>query len=278
MTALARVAVRPGSVTGVARLLLIGGTRVVTVCEEASCPNLPECWGRGTATFMVLGDICTRGCRYCAVGKGVPTAPDPAEPARLAAAAVAMRLAYVVMTMVDRDDLPDGGAAHIAACVRAQKALPDPPLVEVLVGDFRGDLKATETVLDAGVDVFAHNLDTVPRLYPALRPRGDYRGALSILALAAARGVVTKTSLIAGMGETEAEMVAAMAEAAGAGVRLFTCGQYLRPSARQMAVARHLDMAQFGRLEEVARSQGMVAVCGPLVRSSFRAESLYAQI
>lgn len=272
-----RVAVRPGATRRLERLLAAGGERQTTVCEEARCPNLPECWGRGTATFMALGAICTRGCRYCAVAKGVPAPPDPGEPARLAAAAARMGLSFVVMTMVDRDDLADGGAAHIAACVRALKRLPNPPLVEVLVGDFQGDREAVATVLASGLDVFAHNLETVPRLYPALRPKGDYRRALAALSQAAAGGVATKTGLIAGMGETEAEMGEVLDDAAAAGATLFTCGQYLRPSPRQMPVARRLGNADFARLEAAARRRGMAAACGPLVRSSYRAESLFAQ-
>ena len=278
MSVLARVRVQAGDTGRLSRLLEVEGSRLTTVCEEASCPNLPECWRRGTATFMALGDICTRGCRYCTVAKGVPAPPDKGEPRRLAAAVAKMGLAYVVMTMVDRDDLPDGGAAHIAACVRAIKALPNPPLVEALVGDFLGDGQAVETVLASGVDVFAHNLETVPRLYPTLRPRGDYQRALSILAQATAGGVVAKTGLIAGMGESLSEMEGVLDDGAAVGVRLFTCGQYLRPSRRQAPVARHLAVAEFGHLEEAARKRGMAAACGPLVRSSYRAESLFAQI
>lgn len=272
----ARVAVRDRATDRLRGLFAGVGGRVTTVCEEACCPNLADCWGRGTATFMVLGDVCTRGCRYCAVAKGRPEPPDPGEPARLAAAAAELGLRYVVVTMVDRDDLDDAGSAHVAAVARALKALPDPPLVEVLTGDFMGRLAAVDEVLDAGVDVFAHNVETVPRLYPRLRPQGDYARALAVLAHAARRRPV-KSSLVAGMGEEEGEVLGVLDDLAAAGVSLFTCGQYMRPSPRQAPVARHVEPAEFSRLERAARTRGMAAACGPLVRASYRAESLYLE-
>lgn len=249
-----------------------------TVCEEARCPNQGECWGEGTATFLLLGDVCTRACRFCAIQSGRPSAPNDAEPERIASAARALGLKHVVLTSVDRDDLPDGGAAHLARCVRALKL--GGLTVELLAPDFGGDEAAVRTVLDAGLDVFAHNVETVRRLSPSVRDaRASTDRSLAVLAAAkrARPDVVTKSGLMLGLGETDDEVLDAMQELRGAHVDVLTLGQYLRPSRRQAAVARFADPETFASLQDDARTLGFLAVAsGPRVRSSFRAAALWA--
>jgi lipoic acid synthetase len=259
------------------RMLLRRGA-LNTVCEEARCPNLGECFARGTATFLLLGDRCTRRCRYCSVGTARPLPPDPLEPESVAAAAAEMGLRHVVLTSVDRDDLADGGAAHFAATVRAvRKALPG-AAVEVLTPDFRGDESALGTVLDSQPEVFNHNIETVPRLFPRLRPQGRY--GMSLEVLSAARRLrpdqATKSGLMVGLGETDQEVTAVLADLRSAGVGIVTIGQYLRPSRDHEPVHRYVTPDAFRAFEREARRLGFPAVySGVFVRSSFHAEEVY---
>jgi lipoic acid synthetase len=249
-----------------------------TVCEEARCPNLGECFTRGTATFLLLGDRCTRRCGYCAVSTARPLPPDPAEPERVAEAARRMGLRYVVLTSVDRDDLADGGASHFAAAVRhVRRALPG-ARVEVLTPDFKGDRAALASLLEAEPDVFNHNIETVPRLFPRLRPQGRYRLSLDVLAEArrVRPGQVTKSGLMVGLGETDAEVVPVLSDLRAAGVDIVTIGQYLRPTRAHEPVHRYVTPDAFRALEAEARRIGFPTVySGVFVRSSFNAEEIY---
>ena len=246
-----------------------------TVCQEARCPNIGECWGHGTATFMILGDICTRGCRYCAVDKGLPTELDLDEPAKLADAVVEMGLAYAVITSVDRDDLADGGAAIFAQSIRAIRERSPATSIEVLVPDFRGDAAALRAVLDAGPDVFNHNIETVPRLYRRARGGGVYATSLDVLARARgwSSGVVTKTGMMLGLGEEMPEVLAVMRDLVERGVDILTLGQYLRPTEWHLAVERFVHPDEFAELARLGEAMGFAHVeAGPLVRSSYRAD------
>ena len=249
-----------------------------TVCEEARCPNLGECFTRGTATFMLLGDRCTRRCGYCSVSTARPLALDPGEPGRVAEAAARMGLRYVVLTSVNRDDLPDGGAGHFAQTVRAiRRALPG-AAVEVLTPDFRGDRAALETVLEAQPEVFNHNIETVPRLFPRLRPQGRY--ALSLEVLRAIKELrpsqVTKSGLMVGLGEADEEIAPVLRDLREAGVDTLTLGQYLRPTREHEPVHRYVTPEAFRAFEETARRIGFPTVySGVFVRSSFNAEEIY---
>jgi lipoyl synthase len=258
-----------------------------TVCEEAKCPNLGECWASGTATFMVLGDTCTRGCRFCAVkthSEGTPVDPD--EPEKVAESCVAMGLKYVVLTMVDRDDLPDGGAAHVGSTIRAIKRRSPEMLVEALVGDWlagpRQDVTTEQmiaTVLEAGPDVYAHNVETVLRLTPRVRDhRCSYARSLGTLRTAKALrpGIVTKSSVMLGLGENEREVEQAMDDLREYGVDVVTFGQYLRPTLLHLPVREHVTPARFAALEARALTKGFLYVAaGPLVRSSYKAAEFY---
>jgi len=246
-----------------------------TVCEEAQCPNIWECYHHRTATFLVLGDHCTRNCRFCAVKSGRPVPPDPSEPARVAEAARRLGLDHVVITSVTRDDLPDGGAGHFAACIGAvRRALPG-VTVEVLTPDFGGSRVAVRIVAEAVPDVFNHNVETVPRLYARVRPRASYRRSLEVLKAAAGFGLVTKSGLMLGLGETEDEVRGVLADLRDAGCALMTLGQYLRPSNAQLPVERFLPPDEFDRLRAMALYMGFAGVAaGPLVRSSYRAAEL----
>jgi lipoic acid synthetase len=249
-----------------------------TVCEEARCPNLGECFSRGTATFMLLGDRCTRRCGYCSVGTAKPFAPDPAEPARVAQAALRLGLGYVVLTSVNRDDLEDGGAAHFAATIAAVRGALPQAGVEVLTPDFKGDRGALTTVLAAGPAVFNHNIETVPRLFGRLRPQGRYRLSLDVLEAARAirPDVPTKSGLMLGLGETDAEVLAVLRDLRASGVEIVTLGQYLRPTREHEPVHRYLPPEAFALLERAARELGFGAVyAGVFVRSSFNAEEVY---
>ena len=219
---------------------------LATVCEEAGCPNISECWNDGTATFMILGDRCTRACGFCMVDTRKPAAPESDEPARVAEAVDRMGLGHVVVTMVARDDLPDGGAGAVAATVRAVRDRNPDCRVEVLVSDFRGDESAIATVVDARPDVFNHNIETVARLQRAVRPSASYARSLSVLARAGAAGLVTKSSIIVGMGETSDEVVETMADLAAIGVDIVTIGQYLRPTSHHLPVANWWRPGSFG--------------------------------
>ena len=231
-----------------------------TVCEEAHCPNVWECWGGGTATIMLMGDMCTRGCRFCAVGSGNPHGVlDLDEPRKVAIALSQMDLAYVVLTSVDRDDLADGGAAHFARAVREIKARRPDMLVEALIPDFQGDLDAVRTVVDAGVDVLDHNLETVERLQAVVRDRrANYAQSLSVLrgAKAMRAGLFTKSSLMLGLGETRAEVLQAMRDLRAAGVDIVTLGQYLRPSGWHLPVQEFVPPEAFDRLREAGEAMG----------------------
>ncbi len=251
--------------------------RLATVCAESMCPNIGECWNAGTATIMLMGHVCTRACRFCAVDTGNPRGwLDAEEPENAARSVELMGLKYVVLTSVDRDDLPDGGAGHYAACVRAIKARNPGTAVEALTPDFAGDLAAVSTVLDSGVDVFAQNLETVRRLTPDVRdPRAGYDQTLAVLAHAAAgrRQVLVKSSLMLGLGESADEVSRAMDDLRGAGVQLLTLGQYLRPTANHLPVREFVHPDQFAAYRQLGLDKGFIeVVAGPLVRSSYRAE------
>lgn len=253
-----------------------------TVCEEAACPNLPECFGHGTATFMIMGDVCTRRCAFCDVAHGMPLPLDPEEPRRLAAAVRRLGLRYVVITSVDRDDLRDGGAAHFAACVAAlREACPD-TRVEILVPDFRGRMdRALEALAAAPPDVLNHNLETVPRLYRTVRPGADYGWSLRLLERFAARHprVPTKSGLMLGLGETPQEIEAVMRDLRAHGCRMLTIGQYLQPSRHHHPVLRYAPPAEFDALARLGYRLGFTHVAsGPLVRSSYHADAQAAGV
>jgi lipoic acid synthetase len=250
--------------------------RLHTVCEEASCPNIGECFGRGTATFMILGDICTRRCPFCDVAHGRPLPPDPEEPAHLADTIARLRLSHVVITSVDRDDLRDGGAAHFAECIRAVRSRSPATTIEILVPDFRGRMERALEILGAAPpDVLNHNLETVPRLYRAARPGGDYAHSLALLAAFKDRhpGIPTKSGLMVGLGETDEEILAVMRDLRAHGVDMLTIGQYLAPSAHHLPVDRYVPPETFAMFEREAAAMGFRhAAIGPLVRSSYHAE------
>ncbi|MSQ01746.1 MAG: lipoyl synthase [Myxococcales bacterium] len=248
--------------------------RLHTVCEEARCPNVGECWGGGTATFMVLGDTCTRGCRFCAVMTARnPAPPDAAEPANLADAIAEMELDFVVVTSVNRDDLPDQGAGHFAACITASRERSPQTLVEVLIPDLRGDTALLDVILAARPDVLAHNVETIPRLQAPVRdPRASWAQSLAILAHAKSRGALTKTSIQIGHGESEAEVIAAMTQLRTIDVDFLTLGQYLRPTPAHLAVTEFVTPEVFARYEAAGLAMGFRYVAsGPLVRSSYKA-------
>lgn len=259
------------------RRLLRGG-RLHTVCQEACCPNMFECFAQQTATFLILGDHCTRGCTFCAV-KGGPTAPpDPDEPRRVARAAADLALDYVVLTAVTRDDLPDGGAAHFAATIQALRQTIDQVRVEVLIPDFQGDDQALQTVLAARPDVLNHNLETVPRLYPEVRPQARYQRSLQLLRNAADHvpAIPTKSGLMLGLGETDAEIEAVLADLRRARCRILTLGQYLQPSPAHHPVARYIPPERFAAWRRKALKMGFSAVAaGPFVRSSYKAKESF---
>jgi lipoic acid synthetase len=245
-----------------------------TVCEEAHCPNVGECWEHGTATFMILGDVCTRNCAYCAVAHGRPPKFDPAEPERVAEAAATMKLQHVVLTSVDRDDLPDFGAWAFAETIRQIKARSPQTSVEVLVPDFQGKEASILTVLEAEPDIYNHNTETVPRLYKKCRPGGRYERVMNIFTTAKrlAPQIPTKTGIILGMGETNEEVVSVMKDLRAVDVDILTLGQYLRPSDGHIALDRYVTPEEFRRFYEIGMELGFRHVeSGPLVRSSYHA-------
>jgi lipoic acid synthetase len=251
--------------------------RLSTVCEESMCPNIGECWNSGTATIMLMGSVCTRACRFCAVDTGNPSAwIDPDEPESAAASVRLMGLKYIVLTSVDRDDLADGGAEHYAACIRAIKRVNPATAVEALTPDFQGDRQAVRTVVETPLEVFAHNLETVERLTSAVRdPRAGYAQSLAVLqsAKSVRPDILTKSSLMLGLGETEAEILASMSDLRARGVDILTLGQYLRPTANHLPVQRFVRPEEFQRYRDRGLQQGFLeVVSGPLVRSSYRAE------
>ena len=253
---------------------LMRGLALHTVCEEARCPNIGECWEHRAATFMVLGDVCTRNCAYCAVAHGTPAAYDAEEPVRLAEAVAQMGLRHVVVTSVDRDDLPNGGAETFAGCTTEIRArLPD-TTVELLIPDFKGSERALRIVVDAGPDILNHNLETVRRLYRMARPGGDYMRALELLRRAKRmdHDLVTKSGIMCGLGEEWDELLGAMHDLRRQDVSLLTLGQYLRPSGSHLPVARYYTPAEFAELEGAGLRMGFRHVeAGPLVRSSYHA-------
>jgi lipoic acid synthetase len=251
-----------------------------TVCEEARCPNVGECWREGTATVMLLGDVCTRGCRFCAVTTGDPRgAVDVREPEHVARAIARLDLAYVVLTMVDRDDLLDGGADHVARTVRRLRGLRPDILIETLVGDFHGHLGAVDVVAEAAPDVLAHNVETVRRLTRTVRDaRCSYDQSLAVLRRAKDRGRMTKSSIMVGLGETDAEVAETLRDLRAAGVDVVTIGQYLRPTPRHHEVVRFVEPATFEEWQRAALEMGFLyAASGPLVRSSYRAAEVFVR-
>lgn len=254
---------------------LIDRLNLETVCDHARCPNRMECYAAKTATFMVLGDVCTRRCGFCAVAKGKTRRPDPGEPQRVAEAARQMGLRHVVITMVTRDDLPDGGADHVVRTVEAVRRACRDVSVEVLTSDFAGSRDALDRVIDAAPEVFNHNSETVPRLYRAVRGRkADYRGMLEVFRRIGRRNprIESKSGLMLGLGEARQELLDTLADLLDAGCRLLTLGQYLRPSLDQIPVVRYLPPEEFDLLGEMARRMGFRQVAsGPLVRSSYHA-------
>ena len=258
---------------------LLDGARLNTVCAEAHCPNIGECWDRGTATFMILGDICTRACAYCAVDTGKPVGLDLQEPARVADAVERMGLRYAVITSVDRDDLPDGGASIFAQTIRqVRKRMPDTK-VEVLIPDFQGDSDALKKVMDASPDTLNHNIETVRRVFGRVRPKGNYDGSLELLARAKdiVPNAVTKSGMMVGLGETWDEIIETMHDLREVDCDLLTIGQYLRPSKKHVALAKWYTPAEFDELSAIGRSLGFSHVAsGPLVRSSYHADEQHA--
>jgi lipoic acid synthetase len=253
---------------------LLRGLRLHTVCEEARCPNVGECWDHRAATFMILGDVCTRNCAYCAVAHGTPAPLDEDEPRRLAEAVAAMAMRHIVVTSVDRDDLPDGGAGMFAAVVREARSRSPGTTVELLIPDFRGSLAALRAVVEARPDILNHNLETVERLYRIARPGGRYPRALELLRRARELdpALVTKSGLMVGLGEQWDELLTAVRDLRAVGVEILTVGQYLRPSASHLPVARFYAPEEFAELKRYGESLGFRHVeSGPLVRSSYHA-------
>jgi len=250
--------------------------RLHTVCEEAHCPNLGECWGHRTATFLIMGDVCTRNCRFCNVQTGRPAPLDPEEPRHVAEATAAMQLRHVVITSVDRDDLPDGGAAHFAETIRQVRAAATDCTIEVLIPDFRGQPAPLETLLDAHPDILNHNIEMVRRFYPEVRPQGKYEWALAVLRHTRRyqSGALTKSGMMIGLGETWDEILETLDDLRAADVDILTIGQYLQPSRDHWPVAHYYEPEQFEALKILGLARGFKWVeSGPLVRSSYNAEA-----
>jgi lipoic acid synthetase len=252
---------------------LMRGKQLHTVCEEAHCPNLGECWGRGTATFMILGDICTRSCGFCAVKTGRPTELDTDEPRRVADAVASMKLRHVVITSVNRDELKDGGASIFAETIR-QIRIRDPKCrIEVLIPDFRGDRIAMDILVDAAPDILNHNLETVPRLYSVVRPQAKYERSLEVLRYFKEHGLVTKTGVMVGIGERTAEVLEVMKDMRSSNVDILTVGQYLQPSKEHLPIDRYVTPDEFEMYKKTGLEMGFKFVeSGPLVRSSYHAD------
>ena len=267
--------VRPPGSSGYLRLkTIMKDLDLRTVCEEAACPNIGDCWHHGTATFMILGEVCTRACGYCNVIHGRPGLVDPKEPLRLAQAVARMNLSYVVVTSVDRDDLPDGGASIFSATIKSIRSLVPQCKVEVLIPDFRGCSIDLETVLDTGPDILNHNVETVERLYPKARPAGRYHRALALLERVSRHTprIPVKSGLMVGLGEKWSELITVLHDLRSVGCEILTIGQYLRPSRAHMPVDRYYNPDEFVALKECATKLGFLHVeSGPLVRSSYHA-------
>lgn len=257
---------------------LVKDLNLNTVCREARCPNAGECFSGGTATFLILGDSCTRDCRFCAVNPGVPCPPDPDEPDRVARGVGKLGLRYAVITSVTRDDLSDGGAGQFVSTVRAIRSRVPGVLIETLVSDFGGRPWCLDTLIESAPDVISHNLETVPSLYAEIRPGADYRRSLDLLARASRQGILTKSGLMLGLGESEDDVLAVFRDLRESGCDMLTLGQYLRPTARHVPVRRYLEPEIFRSLSVSALKIGFRAVAaGPLVRSSFKAHELFEQ-
>lgn len=251
---------------------LVEQHRLHTVCQSAHCPNIGDCWGQRTATFMILGDVCTRNCRFCAVQSGTPCPVDLSEPGRVAEAVKTLSLNYAVITSVTRDDLPDGGAAIFAATIQQIRAAVPSCQIEVLIPDFQGSTAAQLLVFAARPNVLNHNIETVPSLYPRVRPQANYRRSINLLAAAKREGLVTKTGLMLGLGETETEVIEVMRELRQAQCDILTLGQYLQPSAAHVPIDRYVAPEEFDRLKALGAELGFHHVeAGPLVRSSYHA-------
>ncbi|MGC8916252.1 MAG: lipoyl synthase [Thermoanaerobaculum sp.] len=267
-----------GSLRDVRQVMATG--KLHTVCDEARCPNRSECFSRHTATFLIMGDTCTRSCRYCSIAHGKPRPLDPEEPRRLAEAAKELGLRHVVVTSVDRDDLPDGGATQFARVIEALHELEPPVTVEVLTPDFRGLLSAVDTVIAAGPDVYNHNVETVPRLYPLVRRQGRYQWALSVLARVAEKApdMVRKSGIMVGLGETKEEVEQVLRDLKAVACQVVTVGQYLQPTAKQVPVARYWHPQEFAEIAAFGRSLGLEVIAGPFVRSSYHAEEAFLNV
>lgn len=244
-----------------------------TICDSGKCPNKAECWGRRTATFMILGDICTRSCKFCATKSGRPLPPDDQEPGKVAESVRLMGLKHAVITSVDRDDLPDGGASQWAATVRAIRKESPSTTIEVLIPDFDGRTDLLDMVIDSAPDIIGHNIETVERLTPLVRSRAQYRRSLEVLRYIASRGAVAKSGLMLGLGETETEILATLDDLADSGCSIVTLGQYLRPTLKHYPVAEYITPQKFAMYGDLARMRGFKYVASaPLVRSSYMAE------
>ena len=258
---------------------LVTETRLHTVCEEARCPNQSECWGRGTATIMILGDVCTRSCGFCAVKTGRPPVLDEDEPERVARAVAKMGLNHVVITSVDRDELPDGGSTIWARTIEAIRKAAPGTSIEVLTPDFKGKREDIARVINAGPDIFSHNMETVKRLHRRVRPQAKYERSLYVLEVGKEMGAVTKTGIMVGLGETNDEVVELMKDVREVGVDIFNVGQYLQPTKRHLPVERFVTPAEFNEFKRIGLELGFRHVeSGPLVRSSYHAEEQVAQM
>jgi len=251
---------------------LLNDKQLHTVCEEAHCPNIGECWSCGTATFIILGDVCSRNCRFCAVSSGKPQPPDPAEPLHVAESIKANSLRYAVITSVTRDDLPDGGAEHWSRTIQEIKRLNPETKVEVLIPDFNGDEELLKIALKVQPDVLNHNVETVPSLYERVRPQAAFDTSLKVLRFAKTEGMRTKTGIMVGLGETKEEVIETMRVIRDAGVEILTIGQYLQPSAKHLPVSRYVTPEEFAEFKQIGLEMGFSQVeSAPLVRSSYHA-------
>lgn len=252
--------------------------RLHTVCLEARCPNRSECFSDGTATFLIMGNVCTRNCGFCGVSHGNPLMLDTEEPKRIAAAAKNLHLRHIVITSVTRDDLPDGGASHFAECVRQCRTRVPDASIEILIPDFREKSAALDIVIDSRPNVLNHNVETVPRLYSSIRPQADYQFSLGILAYAHKKNIAAKSGIMVGLGETDKEVIDVLKDLCAAGCRMVTIGQYLQPSMKQVEAVRYVQPERFSYYEETGRSIGLRSVfAGPYVRSSYHSLEVYAQ-
>lgn len=252
----------------------VSENRLHTICKSGNCPNQAECWEKGTATLMILGNTCTRNCRFCAVDHGKPLPPDSGEPARVAETVKLMRLKHCVLTSVTRDDLPDGGAALWAETIRKVKELNPQTTIEALIPDFNGYEEALQIVIDSSPEILSHNLETVERLTPVIRNRAQYRRSLAVLQYISQAGVTAKSGIMLGLGETEEEVLEAMNDLLDAGCSIFTLGQYLRPTLQNIAVAEYIHPDVFEKYRKAGLAKGFRFVeSGPLVRSSYHAEN-----